>query len=124
LRILITKSGSLNSRLAKWVILLSQYDMLFVPQKAVKGQAFADFLAAHPVPESSKFHEDIPDEIFESNMISKDKVWQMFFDGASRIGPKGKIIIGVGMVFISPQNHVLPRVFSLTGPFSNNILEI
>jgi len=49
--------------------------MLFIPQKAVKGQALADFLAAHPVPKSSKLHEDIPDEIFESNMISADEVW-------------------------------------------------
>ena len=64
----MSKLGSLNSRLAKWAILLSQYDMLFVPQKAVKGQALADFLAAHPALESSKLHRDIPDEIFGSNM--------------------------------------------------------
>jgi len=57
--------------------------MLFVPQKAVKGQALTDFLAAHPVSENSKLHEDIPDKVFESNMISEDKVWQTFFDGAS-----------------------------------------
>ena len=38
--------------------------------------------------------------------------WHMFFDGASRIGPKGRIIAGMGVVFISPQNHVLPRAFS------------
>ena len=30
-----------------------------IPQKAVKGQALAEFLAAHPVPEHSKLHEDI-----------------------------------------------------------------
>jgi len=60
LRILIMKPWSLNSRLAKWAILLSQYSVLFVPQKAVKGQVLADFLAAHPVLESSKLHEDIP----------------------------------------------------------------
>jgi len=95
--------------------------MLFVPQKAVKGQALADFLAAHPVLESSKLHEEISDEIFEYNMTSEDEVWQMFFDGASRTGPKGKIIAGVGVVFISPQDHVLPRVFSLTEPCSNNV---
>ena len=71
----MTKSGSLSSRLVKWAILLSQYDMLFVSQKAIKGQALADFLAAHPVSESSKLHEDIPDEIFESNMISEDEMW-------------------------------------------------
>jgi len=124
LRLLMKKPGSLNSRLAKWAILLSQYDMLFVPQKAIKGQALADFLAAHLVLESSKLYEDIPDEIFESNMISEDEVWQIFFNGATRIGPKDKIIAGVGVVFISPQNHVLlPRVFSLMEPCSNNVAE-
>jgi len=64
---------------------------------AIKVQALAEFLAAHPVPESSKLHEDIPDEVFKSNITSDDEVWQMFFDGASRIGPKDKIISGVGL---------------------------
>ena len=58
--------------------------MLFVPQKAAKGQALADFLAAHPVLKSSKLLEDISDEVFESNITSEDEVWQMFFDRASR----------------------------------------
>ena len=119
----MTKPGSLNSRLAKWAILLSQYDMLFIPQKAVKGQALADFLAAYPVSISSKLHEDISDEIFESNMTSEDEVWQIFFDGASRTGPKGKTIAGVGVVYFSPQNYVLPRAFSLMEPCSNNVAE-
>lgn len=48
LKILVTKAGALNARLAKWSILLSQFDIVYVPQKAVKGQALADFLAAHP----------------------------------------------------------------------------
>jgi len=56
-------------------------------------------------------------------MISEDEVWQMFFDGTSRTSPKGKIIAGVGVVFISPQNHVLSRTFSLTEPCSNNVAE-
>ena len=47
----------------------------------------------------------------------------MSFDGASRIGTKGKIIAGVGVVYISPQNHVLPMAFSLTEPCSNNVAE-
>ena len=47
----------------------------------------------------------------------------MFFDGASRTGLKGKIITGVGVVFISQQNHVLPRSFSLTEPCFNNVTE-
>jgi len=70
----MTKPDSLNSRLANWAILLSQYDMTFVPQKAIKGQAFVDFLAAHPILETSKLHEDIPDEVIEANMTSSDDV--------------------------------------------------
>ena len=42
--------------------------MQFMPQKAIKGQALADFLADHPVLESSKLYEDIPDEIPEACM--------------------------------------------------------
>ena len=91
--------------------------MIFIPQMAVKGQALVEFLTAHPVLEHSKLHEDILDEVFESNVTSEDEVWQMFFDGASRIGPEGRIITGVGVVFISPQNYVLPRAFSLTELF-------
>jgi len=56
-------------------------------------------------------------------MISEDEVWQIFFDGVSRTGPKGKIIAGVRVVFISPQNHVLSRAFSLTESCSNNVAE-
>ena len=97
--------------------------MLFVPQKVVKGKALADFLAAHPFSKNSRLHEDVPDEIFESNMISEDEVWQMFFDGALRTDLKRRIIAGVGVVFISPQDHVIPRAFSLTESCSNNVAE-
>ena len=45
----------------------------------------------------------------------------MFFDGVSRTTPKGKIITCMGVVFISPQNYVLSRAFSLTTPCSNNV---
>ena len=35
--------------------------MQFLPQKATKGQAVADFLAKHPDPRTTKFYEDLPD---------------------------------------------------------------
>jgi ribonuclease HI len=97
-----------------------------MPQKAIKGQAIADFLADHPIPESSKLYEDIPDEVAEACMIhasSGDQVWQLFFDGASRTGPRGNIVAGVGVVLVSPRNYVLPRAFSLTEPCTNNAAE-
>ena len=52
-------------------------------------------------------------------MTSSDDVWQMFFDGASRTDSKGKIAVRVGVILVSPENHILPRAFSLTEPYSN-----
>ena len=57
LRLLMTSPSSLNNRLAKWVILLSQYEMQFMLQKAIKGQAVTDFLADHLVLETSKLYD-------------------------------------------------------------------
>lgn len=41
---------------------MSEFEIIYFPQKAVKGQALADFLAAHPVPADSPLSEDFPDE--------------------------------------------------------------
>ncbi|XP_074277632.1 uncharacterized protein LOC141601266 [Silene latifolia] len=38
------------------------YDLVFVPQKAVKGQAIADFFADHPVPAEWEISDDLPGE--------------------------------------------------------------
>jgi len=64
------KAKSLNSRLANWAILLSQYNMTFVPRKAIKDKALADFLTVLPVSKTLKLHEAIQDEVIEANMTS------------------------------------------------------
>jgi len=71
----MTKPGSLSSGLTYWGILLSRYNTSFIPQKVVKGQALADYLATHLVSKTSKLHEDILDEIVEANITSPDEVW-------------------------------------------------
>ena len=49
-------------RLAKWALLLQEFEIIYVPQKAVKGQALADFLANHPILDDWKFSEDLSNE--------------------------------------------------------------
>ena len=100
--------------------------MRFLPQKSVKGQAVADFLADHLVIESSKFYEDLPDEVAEACMTQasfEDQIWQLFFDGASRAGSRGNMVAGIEVVLVSPQNYLIPRAFLLTEPCSNNVAE-
>src|SRR5436853_959619 len=99
LRLLMTKPSSLNGHLTKWAILLSQYDMHFLPQKAIKGQAITDFMAENPASGLAKLYEDIPDEIAEVRVVQttrEDQVWQMFFDGASRVNPSRQLAAGSG----------------------------
>jgi hypothetical protein len=38
----------LSGRMCKWSLALVEFHLLYVPQKAVKGQALADFLVDHP----------------------------------------------------------------------------
>ncbi|XP_074266015.1 uncharacterized protein LOC141588473 [Silene latifolia] len=52
----------LSGRLAKWAMLLKKYDLVFVPRKAVKGQAIADFFVDHPVPAEWEISDDLPGE--------------------------------------------------------------
>ncbi|KAM1833045.1 hypothetical protein ACFX13_022906 [Malus domestica] len=39
-----------KGQIGKWIMALSEFSLQYVPQKAVKGQVLADFLAQHPYP--------------------------------------------------------------------------
>jgi len=83
-------------------------------------------LAENPDPRTTKLYKDLPDEIIEvcmTQMSFEEQVWQLFFDGASKMGPRENIIAGVGVVLVSLQNYVIPHEFSLTESCFNNIAE-
>ncbi|XP_074297443.1 uncharacterized protein LOC141628169 [Silene latifolia] len=106
----------LSGRLAKWAVLLKQYDLVFVPQKAVKGQAIADFFANHPVPAEWEISDDLPgEEIFYMDVLPP---WQMYFNRATRQDGAG-----AGVVFVTSQNHLMPYAFTLTQLCTNNMAE-
>lgn len=54
--------------------------MLFIPQKVIEGQAIIDFVVEHLVHESSKLYEEIPHEMAEVNMTSKEPILLLLFD--------------------------------------------
>ena len=52
-----------TERLAKWQMILSEFDIVFTSQKAVKGQAIADHLAENPKDDDYQpLHTYFPDE--------------------------------------------------------------
>ncbi|TYJ98305.1 uncharacterized protein E5676_scaffold232G00210 [Cucumis melo var. makuwa] len=102
--------------LAKLVVLLQQYDIVYISQKAIKGQAFTDFLADHLIPSDWKLCKDLPDdEVFFTEVMEP---WTMYFDGAAR-----RSDTGAGIVLISPEKYMLPYSFALTKLCSNNVAE-
>ncbi|XP_055812085.1 uncharacterized protein LOC129882003 [Solanum dulcamara] len=71
-------------KLAKWQILLSEFDIIYVTQKAIKGQALADHLAENPVDEEYEpLKTYFPDEevlFIGEDILEEYHGWRMFFD--------------------------------------------
>ncbi|XP_066373242.1 uncharacterized protein [Miscanthus floridulus] len=116
---------TLTGRLAKWVLLMTEFDITFVPQKAIKGQALAEFLVTHPVPDDSPLITELPDqEVFTTEI---EAPWELYFDGASRVedtlngAPRRRV--GAGLVFKNPRGGVMYHSFSLLKECSNNEAE-
>ncbi|KAM1094244.1 hypothetical protein ACFX2B_009150 [Malus domestica] len=106
----------LTERLTKWALLLNQYEIIYIPAKAVKRQVLADFIADHPILAEWKISNDLPDgEVFYIDIFP---TWTMFFDGSARADG-----VGAGVVFMSPQRQILPYSFQLSELCSNNIAE-
>ncbi|KAM2346944.1 hypothetical protein ACFXTH_010620 [Malus domestica] len=73
---------------------LSKFSLQYVPQKGVKGQALADFLAQHPSPYG------FGDTDVEISMVEiRNNYWTMYFDGSSTSSSADVSI------FIQSPNH-------------------
>ncbi|XP_068336619.1 uncharacterized protein [Pyrus communis] len=86
--------GVSAGRIGKWTLALSEFSLQYVPQKAVKGQALADFLAQHPSPYG--FEGGDVDIGF---VTTRDNHWTMHFDGSST-----STSAGVGIAIQSPDH--------------------
>ncbi|XP_060212162.1 uncharacterized protein LOC132639757 [Lycium barbarum] len=85
-------------------------------EEAIKGQALADFLADHPIPDDWELTDELPDE--DAMVVKIQPPWKMYFDGVvQRDGA------GAGVVFVTPREEVLPYSFTLTQRCSNNVAE-
>ena len=56
------ESPALSGRLARWQVLLSEYDIVYVSQMVVKSSAIADFIASRTVQDYEPLSFDFPDE--------------------------------------------------------------
>ncbi|XP_016475803.2 uncharacterized protein LOC107797418 [Nicotiana tabacum] len=106
----------LFGHLTRWSILFNQYEITYTPQKAVKGQELANFLADHPLPTEWELSDEFPDK--DVLFIEEFPPWKMFFNGSARRNSTGA---GVGL--ISLERQVLPLSFVLDETCSINAAE-
>lgn len=106
-----------QGHIAKCIVLLLKFNIHYVPQRAVKGQVLADFLATHLVPNGSPRQMEFPNENVMQVQIKKD--WKIFFDGASR-GPFAALgdyidkSSRVDIIFVTPDNGIIMHSLTLT----------
>lgn len=56
-----------SGRVARWQMLLSEFDITYVTQKARKEQAIADHLAHLPLPSNEPVKTDFPDSFLRGH---------------------------------------------------------
>ena len=109
-------------RIARWQVLLSEFDILYVSQKAIKGSAIANFLVERANEEYQPMSFDFPDEDLmvvlqiEEEKSLKENGWKMYFDGAlNALG------CGVGAILLSLEGNHCPFTAKLSFECTNNV---
>ena len=126
----IFEKPALTGRISRWQMLLSEYDIEYRAQKAIKGSILVDHLAHQPIEDYQSVQYDFPDEeILYLKMKDCDEPtldegpepgsrWSMVFDGA--VNQYGN---GIGAVIITPQGTHFPFTARLTFKCTNNMAE-
>ncbi|KAI5316920.1 hypothetical protein L3X38_036627 [Prunus dulcis] len=118
----------LRGRIGKWTLALTEFTLRYVPQKAVKGQAVADFLADHPGEEIENMDSL---DIANANLLTRAHVclnnpiysihltpWKLYFDGS-----KTDKASGAGIVLEEPLGIRHCYSFQLDFQCTNNRAE-
>ncbi|XP_074292830.1 uncharacterized protein LOC141619707 [Silene latifolia] len=103
----------LNGRMSRWTLMLAEFDLKYVPLKAVKGRDVADFLADNPIEEDRV--TDMWSFPNENVVHVEDELWDLYFDGAS-----SSMGYGVGILLISPKGEYVPVSLKLDFLATNN----
>ncbi|XP_052874577.1 uncharacterized protein LOC128280468 [Gossypium arboreum] len=112
------ESTALNGRMERWQILLSEFDIVYVSQKAIKRSAVADFLASRVLEDYEPLNFDFPNEELMCIAATEDSPWKLNFDGPSNAAGNG-----IGAVLVSPNGDHYPFTCKLDFDCTNNMAE-
>jgi ribonuclease HI len=101
----VLQSKEATGRVAQWAVEIGQYDVEFVPSRAIKSQALAYFIAEW-TDSGLRGIDELPDH------------WVMYFDGSYTLKRAG-----AGVVLIPPEGDILKYAIQLGFLATNNIAE-
>ena len=115
-------------QIARWQMILTEYDIQYTTQKAIKGSVLADHLAHQAIEDYQPMRFDFPDE----DIMNLDNIegngpydgpengsrWTLYFDGASNA-----LGNGIVAVLISPEGCHTPFTARLCFSCTNNMAE-
>ena len=100
LKYLLSKAALIGP-LAKWMIILLEFDIHYVKHKAIKGQAIVDQLADFPLEDTTPMQIEF---LHASIMYITERTWKMFFDGSHTQKEARE-----SFLFISPHGYTIPK---------------
>jgi len=110
----------LSSRIARWQVLLAEYDIVYMTRKAMKGSAITDHLADNAVEDYEPLDFDFPDAKVLSIEEEEGKInwWTMFFVGVVNVYGNG-----ASAVIISSDKKQYSVAVKLHFECTNNMAE-
>jgi hypothetical protein len=76
----------MSSRIARWQVLLAEYDIIYMTRKSVKGSAITDHLVDNAIEDYEPLNFDFPDEdVLVTEREEKSDWWTMYFDGTVNV---------------------------------------
>ncbi|XP_058181260.1 uncharacterized protein LOC131299698 [Rhododendron vialii] len=109
------EKAALTGKLARWLLMLVEFELKYVTRKSVKGRVVAKFLADYLVEGGEDTEFKFPDEDL---MIIAEDIWRLYFDEAAN--QKG---FGIGVLIIAPDGSHIPLAFKLNFEVTNNQAE-
>ncbi|XP_058757655.1 uncharacterized protein LOC131630928 [Vicia villosa] len=125
----IFEKPALTGRIARWQMILTEYDIQYTTQKAIKSSVIADYLAHQPVDDYQSMYFEFPDEdimcVAETSKSQDQEEgpepgarWTLVFDGASNA-----LGNGIGAVLTSPTGFHIPFTARICFDCTNNVAE-
>uniref|UniRef100_A0A2N9IKF0 Reverse transcriptase domain-containing protein n=1 Tax=Fagus sylvatica TaxID=28930 RepID=A0A2N9IKF0_FAGSY len=109
----------LSSKLAQWLLQLSQYEIITETPATIKSQAIVDLLAQFPGEDSSSISHEVLGGVGEALLADLvDSIWTLKFDGSSTSS-----LSGAGIVLIKEDRETIAKSFKLDFSCSNNVSE-